>query len=73
MTGVFPTNEDEDPAAVSEVAYSVLDRTGIRERLFGGPPLVVYNNRPGTTAPDVIALLGDVRDRIRADLRERAK
>jgi hypothetical protein len=34
---------------------------------------VVYNNRPGATAADVIALLGDVRDRIRAYLRERRK
>jgi len=72
VTGVTPTNDNEDPAAVSEVAYSILDRMGTRERLFGGPPLVVYNNRPGATAADVIALLADVRDRIRADLRERA-
>ena len=73
VTGVTPVNDNEDPAAVSEVAYSVIDRMGIRERLFRGPPLVVYNNRPGTTAADVIALLGEVRDRIRAELRDRAK
>jgi hypothetical protein len=73
VAGVTPNNENEDPAAVSEVAYSILDRMGTRERLFGGPPLVVYNNRPGATAADVIALLGDVRDRIRAYLRERRK
>jgi hypothetical protein len=73
VTGVTPNNENEDRAAVAEVAYSILDRMGIRERLFSGPPLVIYNNRPGATAADVITLLEDVRDRIRADLRERAK
>jgi hypothetical protein len=73
VTGVTPTNENEDPTAVSTVAYSILDRMGTRERLIGGPPLVVYNNCPGTTAPDVMALLEDVRDRIRPYLRDRAK
>jgi hypothetical protein len=73
VTGVTPNNEDEDPAGVSEVAYSIIDRMGIRERLFGGPPLVVYNNRLGTTVADVIALLEQVRDRIRVDLRARSR
>ena len=45
VTGVIPTNENENPAAVSEVAHSILDRMGTRERLFGGPPLVVYRQR----------------------------
>jgi hypothetical protein len=73
VTGVIPNNENEDPAAVAEVNYSVVDRMGNHDRLFGGPPLVVYNNRPGTTVADAIALLGEVRNRILADLREREK
>ena len=73
VTGVIPNNENEDPAAVSEVTYSVIDRMGTRERLYGGPPLVVYNNRPGTAAADVIGLLREVRDRISAEMRQRVK
>lgn len=73
VTGVSSSNENEDPAAVSELTSTVIDRLGTRERLFGGPPLVVYNNRPGTTIADVIGLVEEVRGRIRADLRKRAK
>jgi hypothetical protein len=34
--------------------------------------MVLYNDRPGTTAED-ISLMKEVRDRIRADLRRKAK
>ena len=71
VTGVIP--DTQDPAAVWEVRYSVFDRMGTRERWFESNSLVVYNNRPGTAAADVIGLLQEVRDRISAEMRQRVK
>ena len=71
VTGLTVTTQV--PAVVWDIHYAIIDRIGDRDWLFGGPPLVVYNNRPGTTVADVIGLLEAVRDRIRADLHERAR
>ena len=69
-----------------EYAFSV--RPGARDKLLiwlegggacwnaGTAPrlaLRLFNNRPGTTAADVIRLLEEARDRIRADLSRKAK
>ena len=53
---------------MAEVTYFVIDRLGNRERLFGGPPLIVYNNRPETTVADVIGLLDEARQKIQTHL-----
>ena len=73
VTGMASDNENQDPAAVAEVTYSVIDRLGNRERLFGGPPLIVYNNRPETTVADVIGLFNEARQKIQTDLLARSK
>ena len=51
----------------------MIDRLGNRERLFGGPPLIVYNNRPETTVADVIGLFNEARQKIQTDLLARSK
>lgn len=60
-----------------EVIYTAIARMGAEFERLDEPergsesasPLRLYNNRPGTTAADVISLLQEVRDRIRAQLR----
>jgi hypothetical protein len=69
----------EYPGAM-EVIYTAIARMGpefekLDEAQRGSEsllPLRLYNNRPGTTAADVISLLEEVRDRIRAQLRPKA-
>lgn len=71
-------------AAAWEVVYAAIERLGAdfdktldeREPERGIQPqlaLRLFNSRPGTTAADVIGLLEEARDRIRADLRRKAK
>ena len=66
-----------------EVIYTAVGRLGPDvarmddEQVEPGlmPPLVLrrFNNRPGTTVADVIGVLEEARDRIRADLRRKLK
>jgi hypothetical protein len=67
---------------VWEVIYTAIARMGAefdkldQESQRGSEsnlPLRLYNNRPGTTAADVISLLEEARDRIRTHLRPKAK
>jgi hypothetical protein len=57
-TGTFP-------AAAWDVVYTVRDRL---EHRGPGDVALWYNNHPGTTAADMIAVLEEVRERIRASL-----
>lgn len=79
VTGRPPTNQP--PAVVWEMEYAAIDRMGAAfeqvdadqrgfERVGA---IVLYNNRPGATAADVISLMEEVRDRTRANLRRRTK
>ena len=67
-------------AALWDVSYAAIARMGLTfedldEQSQRGSesalPLQLYNNRPGTTVADVISLLEESRERIRADLRRR--
>lgn len=69
-------------AGVWEVVYTAIGRLGayFDDRIdelqaAAGPALALrlFNDRPGTTAADVISLLEEARDRIRADLSRKAK
>ena len=70
-------------AGAWEVIYTAMGRLGtsvdnkIDELLepagAAGLTLRLFNSRPGTAAKDVIGLLQEARDRIRADLRRNAK
>jgi len=67
-------------AGLWEVTYSAIARMGAEFDKLDDPqrgsesafPLRLYNGRPGTTVADVISLLEEVRDRIRAQLRPKA-
>ena len=71
-------------AGAWEVVYTAIGKLGtyfddkrdeLQEERGIAPTLALqlFNNRPGTTVKDVIAVLEEARDRIRADLRRRAK
>jgi len=54
-------------------AWAEFDKLDDPQRGFEAAlPFRLYNGRPGTTVADVISLLEQVRDRIRAQLRPKA-
>ena len=71
-------------AAAWEIVYAAIERLGAdfdktldqREPERGIQPqlaLRLFNSRPGTTTADLIGLLEEARDRIRAELRRKPK
>jgi len=65
VTGQTPAGGRNVPPALWDVLYTASERLG--ERSLAGV-LQGYNNHPDTTAADVIAMIEEVRDRIRTDL-----
>jgi len=71
-------------AGAWEVVYTAIDKLGpyfderrdeLQDERGIAPVLALnlFNNRPGTTVKDVIGVLEEARERIRADLRRKAK
>jgi hypothetical protein len=71
-------------AGAWEVVYTAIEKLGtyfddkrdeLQEERGIAPALALqlFNNRPGTTVTDVIGVLEEARDRIRADLGRKAK
>ena len=65
-----PLSMNTREATGIEVRYSAWSRLG---DAGPGDALTRYNNHPGNTAADVISLLGEVRDRIRAEVQRRQR
>lgn len=65
VTGRTPSGTRSLPPAARDVIYTVTERLGHR-----GPGDVIrwYNDHPDTTVADMIAVLEEVRERVRADL-----
>jgi hypothetical protein len=65
VVGQTPSGLSNLPPALWDMVYTITDRLGHRGL---GDVLRGYNNHPDTTAADMIAVLEEVRDRIRTSL-----
>ncbi|MGF1585605.1 MAG: pectin acetylesterase-family hydrolase [Bacteroidales bacterium] len=65
VTGHRPSGYNNVPPALLDLIFTITDRLPDRQQ---GNPLGVYNNQPDTTVADMIALLEEVRERIRTNL-----
>ncbi|NEZ03109.1 hypothetical protein G4Y73_02965 [Wenzhouxiangella sp. XN201] len=67
VTGRTPMGSRNVPPAILDVVFTITERLPARNRRASNP-FALFNNHPGTTAADMLAVLEEVRERIRTSL-----